>query len=170
MYKRLAEWSAHPVTRGETLTVEQSAGFWFGFTQLRIPPERWTADYYRERMEVLYEVMRGRPVEERITLGAQKLTPKQADAVIRLFAEFLDTDDLRLAVPYGYDHLASGADGEYDWCSTCGRSMEPLDVRSCRRKTCELRLEREAEDRKQAPMPKELDTHFTDWVARLHRL
>lgn len=88
-------------------------------------------------MGSLYEVMRGRP-SEGITFDVKALTPAQAGAVIRLFEQFLDTHDVRLEVPHGYDHLASSLDGGYQWCNKCFRPMAPEDGAGCRRRKCPL--------------------------------
>jgi hypothetical protein len=42
-------------------------------------------------------------------------SPKQAAAVVTLFAEYLDDYDMRLDVPNGHDYLASSYNGGYDW-------------------------------------------------------
>lgn len=114
----------------ETITPKQAATFWHALEFLDVPPERWTRDYYRERMEVLYGVMRGRP-QEGTTFDAKPLTPEQADAVICLFSEYLDRHDIRLAVPWRCDRLASSYNGEYVWCSHCGLAIATDDVRVC---------------------------------------
>jgi hypothetical protein len=140
-YRQLVDWYEKPLASGEVLTPEACAEFWHGFEELVVPPERWTMEYYRARMESAYDVLRGCESEEGRTLGAPKLTPKQASAVIRVFEEYLDRHDLRLEVPWGHDYLASSYDGGYDWCGTCCRAMHPDDVGGCRRKKCELREE-----------------------------
>lgn len=143
-YEDLARWSENPVEDGEEITPEDAEKFWFGLEELRVPPQRWTEDYYRERMEVIYEVMRGRPTEG-VTFDARKLNPKQAAAVICLFSEFLDTHDIRLDVPNGRDYLASSSDGGYEWCEKCG-PVHPDDIgydgNGCRKRKCPIRAER----------------------------
>ena len=139
LYARLADWSRAPVVDGETLTPEEAAGFWHALERLDVPPARWTREYYRERMEVLYSVMRGRE-SEGIRLDTKALTPRQAAAVIGLFAEFLDAGDLRLDVPKGWDHLQAAYDGGYAWCERprCG-AIAADDIATCRSRTCPLR-------------------------------
>lgn len=142
LYERFGKWTKQPVKDGELITPEQAASFWHGLELLSVDPERWTADYYREQMERLYEVIRGRETDG-VSFNAKKpLTTEQADAVIMLFAEFLDTHDIRLAVPVGCDHLASSQDGEYHWSSTCGAISED-DVehhaKKCRKKGCDVK-------------------------------
>lgn len=150
-YEDIATWARAPVEGGETLTPEDAAEFWHGFHRLTVEPDRWTEDYYRARMECLYEVMRGRPTEG-ISLDEKALSAKQASAVIHLFAEFLDPGDLRLEVPRGCDHLA-GSDA-YRWCERCGAvddSDGGLSVEDCRRRGCPLKKEdREADAREAA--------------------
>ena len=108
-----------------------------------MPPERWTDDYFRDRMEHLYEVMRGRE-SEGVTFDAKPLTEKQAASIIRIFDQFLDPCDLRLDVPNGRDYLASSSDGGYDWCEKCG-PMVWDDVGDCRKRGCPLLKELKAE-------------------------
>jgi len=143
LYRKFGEWSKTPITDGEELTPEIAKTFWHGLTMIEVPPERWTDDYYRERMEHLYEVMRGRE-SEGVTFDTKALTEKQAAAVIRIFDQFLDPGDLRLDVPNGYDHLASSSDGGYDWCEKCG-PMVWEDVPDCRKRGCPLKKEYKAE-------------------------
>lgn len=139
LYDQISEWSEKPPREGEEITPEAAAKFWHALRRLTVPPARWTSDYYRARMDSLYEVMRGRD-SEGVSLDTKALTPKQASAAIRLFSEFLDTNDLRLEVPNGHDFLASSYDGGYDWCEKCG-PMISEDARCCRRRECPLREE-----------------------------
>lgn len=154
LYKDIEKWSK-TILRGpdsERMTPKDAAQFWRGLQDIQVPPERWTADYYRNRMEHIYEVLRGN-ASEGVTFNAKKaLTPKQAAAVILLFSEYLDKNDLRLDVPNGHDQLKSSDDGGYSWCDKCG----PIDeydigdrVAHCRRKECPIREEygHEYEDR-----------------------
>lgn len=122
VYERLGSWMESPVDGGETITPAAMDAIWHGLEILDVEPGRWTPEYYRERSEHLYAVMRGRP-SEGVTMDAEPLTERQAAAVTRLFSEFLDAGDLRLAVPVGHDHLASSYDGGYTWCEHCG----PID-------------------------------------------
>lgn len=145
LYAKFGEWSKSPVKPGEELTPKKAAKFWHALTMVEVPPERWTEDYYRARMEHLYEVMRGRP-NEGVTFEAKPLTEKQAADVINLFSNYLDVGDLRLDVPNGRDYLASSSDGGYDWCEKCG-PMVWDDVRSCRQRGCPLLKEMRAEER-----------------------
>lgn len=129
----------------EKLTPKQAQTFWRALHEISVPPSRWTRELYVGRMDHLYEVMRGRE-HEGVTFNAHKpLSPKQAAAVVGLFAEYLDDHDMSLDVPNGRDCLASSYDGGYEWCKTCG-PMDPDDVPACRRKACPLRAERDAEE------------------------
>lgn len=145
LYDRFAVWSKEPVEGGDVITPEEAATFWHGLRRLFVLPDRWTGDYYRARMEVLYEVMRGRPTEG-ISFDAPKLSPKQAGAVIRLFSEHLDPQDLRLEVPRGCDHLASSYWGEYEWCERCAAVL-PEDAAACRKRGCPVQAAWCEEDR-----------------------
>lgn len=142
MWELFEKWDTCPVDGGEEITPEESQRFWFVFERFSVPVEKWTKEYYEERMQVLYEVMRGRETEG-ITFGTQKLTPRQAAAVIRLFAEFLDADDIRLDVPWGEDYLTSSYYGGYEWCDSCYKPMNDNGRARCRRKRCPLNEEQE---------------------------
>jgi hypothetical protein len=137
LYDDLAKWAVAPVEGGETLTPEDAQEFWHGLTVIDVEPSRWTPDYYRARMDHLYEVMRGRE-SEGVTFDVKALTPKQAAAVIRIFDRYLDPGDLRLDVPHGRDYLASSYDGGYDWCGKCYRPIASGDEGDCRRRKCPL--------------------------------
>ncbi|MBB3297832.1 MULTISPECIES: hypothetical protein [unclassified Rhizobium] len=144
-YDRLEEWAKDPVTNGEEITPDDAKAFWHGLKTLTVHPSRWNGDYYRARMEELYEVMRGRPTAG-ISFDAAKLSPKQAGAVIHLFEGFLDPQDLRLEVPRGCDHLASSYWGEYDWCERCGAVL-PEYSENCRKRGCPVQENWCEEDR-----------------------
>jgi len=158
-YENFAFWAEKPFTVGkgyqdegpnrrypvgwgsETITPDDAKEFWHGFEMLEVPLGKWTREYYVARMEVLYEVMRGRP-SEGITFGTKALTPRQAAEVINLFSEYLDSHDMRLDVPKDRDYLASSYDGGYDWCEKCG-AVTPEDGIACRKRKCPLREEYE---------------------------
>lgn len=138
LWRQLAKWSKEkPKGETEILTVEKSAELFPFLGQLHLSPERWTADFYQEEMDTLYEVMRGRPTNG-ISFDAKALTPEQADAVTTLFSSYLDTHDIRLSVPKGRDALARSDDGGYDWCEKCGCAIHPDDVGDCRKRGCPL--------------------------------
>jgi hypothetical protein len=94
LYESFGQWSKAPVSDGEQLTPEDAQAFWFGLVILEAPLEKWTEDYYRNRMEHLYEVMRGRPSEGEY-FDAEALSLRQAAEVIVLFSQFLDGGDIR---------------------------------------------------------------------------
>lgn len=137
LYQRLDEWREKPPADAETITPEDAQKFWHGLQRLDVKPARWTMEYFRARMESLYEIMRGRE-NEGVTFGAKSLTPQQAAAVIRIFDQYLDRHDLRLDVPDGHDYLASSYDGGYDWCEQCGKAKHPDDGAACRKRKCPL--------------------------------
>jgi ribosomal protein L40E len=144
-YRDFADWSEKPFKSskghtGEWITPKDAKKFWHGFQRLEVGASRWTPDYYIDRMEHLYEVMRGRE-SEGVTFGEKALTTKQAAQVINLFSTFLDHADRRLDVPNGYDYLASSYDGGYDWCEKCG-PVHPDDADACRKRKCPIRAER----------------------------
>lgn len=126
LYERFAEWSKNPVEGGDTITPEEAKKFWRGLQEIDIPVDRWSEEQYREEMETMYEVLRGRPTRG-ISFDAKALTVEQAAEVIRLLS-FLDPGDQRLDVCLGDDHLTSGDD--YTWCERCGAvSWDDLDHR-----------------------------------------
>jgi hypothetical protein len=149
VYKDFADWAEKPVADGETITPDDAQEFWHGFSELTVPLARWTDGYYRDRMEHLYEVMRGRS-NQGVDFDARPLTVKQAAAVINLFATYLDIGDIRLDVPNGYDHLAASIDGGYTWCEKCG-PVHPGDYddeTGCGKRKCPLRNEELIAERK----------------------
>lgn len=143
LYDDLGKWSKEvPAGPHDLLRPKESAEFFPGLRMFDVPAEKWTKDYYRDEMETLYEVMRGRETHG-INLGAKPLTPEQAGEVINLFG-FLDSHDIRLAVPVGHDHLKSSYDGGYRWCEKCGAIDEnDLDERcgNCPKKGCPIKAE-----------------------------
>lgn len=131
----------------EELTPADAREFWHGLTILEVPVDRWTRDYYRARMEALYEVMRGRP-SEGMELDSKPLSQQQTGAVIRLFEQYLDNHDLRLDVVQqpgrgfnGLDFIASSYDGGYDYCDACYKSIAPDCIGQCCRRKCPLKRE-----------------------------
>lgn len=142
LYDAIGEWQKTPPAESETITIEDARQFWHGLRIIEVPAHRWTGDYYRARMEALYEAMRGREGEG-ILFDEKPLTPKQAAQVIILFSGFLDSDDLRLDVPKDCDHLASSSDGGYIWCERCGAVTESRAT-GCRKRKCPVRDEFDA--------------------------
>lgn len=158
-YEKFQFWSENPFTIGkghqgkwpntgypigwepEQLTPETAQQFWPGLSIIDVPVERWTAEYYIDQMEHIYEVMRGRP-SRGVSFDVKALTVKQAAQVVNLFSTFLDQEDRRLDVPNGHDYLASSYDGGYDWCEKCG-AVTPDDGTACTKRKCPIRMERE---------------------------
>jgi len=103
--------------RTEKISPEMAAELFIGLEQITVPPELWTDDYYRARMESMYDTLRGRP-SEGMTFDSDALSVKQARDVIVLFSQYLDTHDIRLDVCKGQDWLTESAG--YFWCSQCG--------------------------------------------------
>ncbi len=137
LYGRFAVWSAHPAKYGETITQEKAEEFWFAIEhEFGIKSHRWTANYYEERMNAIYEAMRGRENDDGLIFDGKPLSPEQADAVINMFC-FLDTHDIRLSVPKGRDELYRS--DSYAWSAVCGaiHEQDVLDhYRTCRKKGC----------------------------------
>ena len=144
-HRLLDRYSKEPCVKGEKLTPKIFAKILVGLSFIKVPPKRWTGDYYTERMQALYEVMRGRECEG-VSFDTKPLTQKQAANVIILFSEFLDHHDRRLDVPKGQDYLASSYDGGYDWCEKCG-AITYDDAKYCKTRKCPLVKEYE-EDKK----------------------
>ncbi len=158
MYERLEEWARKPfiptdyVKESEQLRPEDAREFWHGLESITLDVNFWNRDYYRARMESLYEVMRGRDSEGMSIDGCRPLTQQQAGMVIRLFDQFLDPDDMRLEVVQspgrgfnGQDRLASSYDGGYTWCDGddprhmgCHKPIDYDCIGECRRKHCPL--------------------------------
>jgi hypothetical protein len=142
LYDRLGEWTKNPPSPSEELTPEKAQEFWHGLQTFNVPLERWTKDYFKERMQHYHDVMRG--IEsEGVSFNAKPLKPEQSDAVMCLFSDILDTHDCRAAVPVGHDHVAFSDDGGYSWCEKCGAiDADEVDHRidHCRKRGgCPLR-------------------------------
>lgn len=138
LYEELEKYSGSPATDGEIITPEQSAEFWYGLARIDVPHARWTEDYYRARMDEIFESLRGRG--DVIIFDSRALTPGQAADVINIFGNFLDRWDMRLDVPKGHDYLASSNDGGYYWCEKCGAVTEE-DAANCRKRKCPVLAE-----------------------------
>ncbi len=141
-YNRLIAWEEKSPNPFEKMTKKDFEYYLPALRRITVPPERWTGDYYRKRMEVLYEVMRGQEIEG-ITFDEKALTVKQASQVINLFSEFLDPSDMRLTVPVGCDHLESSHDGGYEWCDKCFKAVARDHYFNCKRRGCPIMAEDE---------------------------
>lgn len=139
LWDRLGEWHETPPTGAtEMLTPEAAATFWHGTQAIDVPTARWDRQFYRKRMEEVYEILRGRPVCG-VHWGSKPLTPQQAAGVLWLLAEHLgiDVGDQRLEAPreWQWDPKArrmklvqldeiqpsNSYDGDgYEWCEKCG--------------------------------------------------
>lgn len=137
LYENMAIWSENPPKDYESITPKYAKTFWPALNTIRVDVNRWSSEYYRTRMESFYEVMRGRE-SEGISFDAKPLTEKQAAAVIILFSEYLDKDDIRLDVPKGHDQLLASYDGGYEWCEKCG-SITYEDSLQCNSRKCPLK-------------------------------
>jgi len=124
----------------EVITPEIAATFWMQLKIIELSPKFWSEDYYRDRMEHLYDVLRGRESEGVTWSKGAKLTPTQAANVINLVASYLEPNhsDLRLDVPKGRDYLASSYDGGYEWCENCNAAIADSDIGDCKKRRCPL--------------------------------
>lgn len=136
VYESLASWSKTPPTDGVPLTPEQAARFWPALEMINVSPERWTAEYYENRMQHLFGIMISKE-SEGVTFGAKALTPRQAGAVILLLEPYLDRHDTRLSVPKGCDFLTA----DYEWCEKCCEAI--YQGEPCNKRKCPLRDEEE---------------------------
>jgi len=144
-YEDLSNWFKHPIKGGEVLTPKQAEKIWPCLEIINVPIERWTREYFKNRMQAIYETLRGRP-SEGMEFDAPPLTTEQASEIFPMFDYLLNeewSDTLRLAVPKGWDSLASSDDGEYEWCEKCGAvdSDDPCE---------HLREEEEEEDKEES--------------------
>jgi hypothetical protein len=142
LYWALGEWTAKPVRGGERITPKQAQQFWHALELLEVPVPRWTKDYFVARMEAIYAAMRGKDKVfcKGMTFDEKLLTPKQANAVMSLFDQYLDRWQCDLAVPVGEDSLYTHDD--YLWCERCG-AVTPEHAEDCRKRGCPVRAEME---------------------------
>ncbi len=143
LYAKFVDCQETPPDDGEPITAEEIAPYWHGLSFIDVPPGKWTADYYRARMEALYEALRGRSNllgSEGITFDSRPLGTRQAANVINLLSDFLDPADIRLDVPLGHDYLAASSDGGYEWCERCG-AVTPEYAEACEKKGCPVKAE-----------------------------
>lgn len=143
-YAILEKASAEPAKGGEKLTSKEFAKMLPGLSRIRVEPERWSDDYYTERMEHLYEVMR-RGENEGVSFDAKPLSIDQAKNVIVLFSEFLDKHDVRLDVPKFQDQLRRGDTRDYEWCEKCG-AITYNDSLDCKKRKCPLKVDRKEDE------------------------
>jgi hypothetical protein len=139
LYGLFERCTKDPPKDGETITPEDASKFWHGLQLIDVSPDRWTGDYYQQRMIALYEAMRGRETEGNI-FDAKPLTIKQANGVINLFSQYLDLEDIRLDVPIGYDYLTT-EDEEHIWCDKCEGLVTNQHAYNCKKRKCSLREE-----------------------------
>jgi hypothetical protein len=132
LHRSFVEWSANPPMDAEEITPEQAERFWPGLETIEVPVTRWTQKYYVARMQHLFSVMTTGEEEDGVIFDAKKLTPRQAEAVIVLFEQYIDSHDTRLAVPKGGDYLT----GDYEWCELCCAAI--VDG-PCRKRKCPLK-------------------------------
>ena len=112
-------WGSKP-EGPELLTPEMAAEFWHALSFIRVPPRRWTEDYYEDQMTRVFDVM-VKGEQDGVYFDADPISPRQAGQVIYLFSEFLDTHRLDLVVPHDYDYLTRSE--ELQWCSMHERHL-----------------------------------------------
>lgn len=105
--------------RPEAISPDMATNLFIGLQQLTVPVQKWTYEYYQARMEAIYDTLRGRP-EEGMTFDSEPLSIEQARDVVVLFAQYLDSHDIRLEVCKGHDSLTNSYSEGYFWCSKCG--------------------------------------------------
>jgi len=123
LYENFGNWSENPpVGNTEVITPEQSQEFFYGLQIITAPFERWTPEYYKNRMNALYKAFRGEEAEG-VSFDEKPLTIKQARSVMLIFQDFtgIDRFNLDLDVPRGHDELFLGED--LYWCEKCGQSV-----------------------------------------------
>lgn len=119
-YEECSEAKAKPTKhRTEGITPYMAQNLFIGLRQLTVPAEKWTYEYYQSRMEAIYDTLRGRS-QEGMTFDSPPLSIEQARDVICLFAQYLDSHDIRLEVCKGHDSLTNSYSEGYFWCSKCG--------------------------------------------------
>lgn len=163
-WQDLQKWAATPPGGNtEILTLEGASTFWHGLVRISVPVERWSREYYFERMKSMYKIMRGEPVEG-IAWGGSPLSIKQASGVLWLVEQWLGVDpgDQRLEAPREWRWCAktqkhklvqldlverSGSyDGDgYEWCEHCGPVTQDNGDTGCPRsaKRCPIKRSRE---------------------------
>ena len=163
LWENLGKWHESPPTgETETLTPEDAATFWHGTRKIKVPLERWDRRYYRERMEEVYNILRGQDVAG-VHWGEKPLTPRQAAGVLWLISEHLgiDVGDQRLEAPREWvwsrkarrmklvqlDEIqpSNGYDGNgYEWCERCGAVATDSEVETdCPRRKSQCPVKRD---------------------------
>jgi len=132
LHDNLRKWAAEkPDGETEIITVEQSRDFFPGLRQLSVPYERWTEDYFEEKLENIYDIMRGRN-RDGVSFDAEPLSEEQAAGVVLLFQEYIvghERFPKNYDVPRGCDYLADSEDTA--WCEQMGFCVHPNDVGEC---------------------------------------
>lgn len=119
-YSECCEATNEPTEkRPDRITPDMAKNLFIGLSELDVPPERWTRGYYQNRMEAMYQTLRGNPTEG-MSIDSEPLSLKQARDVIVLFAQYLDKNDIRLDVCKGQDELTDSYSEGYFWCAKCG--------------------------------------------------
>lgn len=122
-------YDAEPITRPQAEAVAMLLGGHM------LEAAEWTADEYAETMDEDFEAMT-RGDFRGGTFEAAPITREQAAEAIALFAQWLDGNDVRLALPKGRSDLARSDEGEYLWCERCGAIHEddaPHEMINCPR-------------------------------------
>ncbi|HND33365.1 MAG TPA: hypothetical protein PLA94_25375 [Myxococcota bacterium] len=161
----LRRWSKEP-PKGETelLRPEDCVEFWYGLSQIHVPFEKWSREYFIWRMEAAYAFLRGYEVEGHSANGMKPLSIEQANTVIWMMAELLHLDrhDVRMEAPKKWRRVrksvggrgrmvlkqtdmlepCDGHNGEgYAFCESCGPVVQEYGSTGCPRRKCPLREE-----------------------------
>ena len=132
LYDSFQKWVAEkPGGETEIITVKQSRDFFPGLKQLSVPYEKWSEDYFEEKLENLYEIIRGRD-QEGVSFDAEPLSEEQAGKVILLLHEYIvghKRFSKNYDVPHGCDYLADSEDTA--WCEQMGWCVHPDDIGGC---------------------------------------
>lgn len=124
------------------LTPKKASSYWPMFHEVTIPPNRWSAEYYKEEMNELMLVLQGKG-DDYVTFEAPPLTLEQAAQVVIAFDHYLDKHDIRLTLPRGCDELYPSEECQY--CLEMGEDflendMDDYECRRCKNKDCDYGL------------------------------
>lgn len=132
LYDDLEKWAdKKPDGKTEIITPKQAKGFMPGLKQLSVPYEKWSEDYFENKLENFYDIVRGRD-REGVSFDAEPLSEGQAGKVILLLHEYIVGHGRFLKnydVPHGCDYLADSGDNA--WCEQMGWCVHPDDIGGC---------------------------------------
>lgn len=101
--------------------------------EIEVPSQYWTPYFYEETMSNLFNAMTcGEDKYSNIIITGKRFSITQAEAIIRLFSSFLDTNDVRLNVPDGHGFLTSDCTS----CEKCYKTLLSEDIYKCKKRKC----------------------------------